>query len=320
MSKAVKISVIVPVYNVQDYLAFALQSLAAQTLKDVEFVCVNDGSTDNSLAILEEFAKKDERFVIVNKKNGGLSSARNAGIKASTGQYIMFLDSDDYYAENACERIWIEFEEAPTDIIIFGSIAIPQTPRPSDWYFWNMTVYSHRYYGFNENLLFGIPSSKPFVWRQAFSRAFLDRIGLTFDEDVKFGEDIIFQFKAFPYADNVSYISDPLYYYRWQRNGSLMSKAVSKYDRLVREHLNITKKILEFFKERDLIKVYDWRIFEWATEFAGKDIACHEFDSRIACAKELIELLNSYDVKLYKGFFSRYHSKIYKKLRKLAKR
>ena len=319
MSKAVKVSVIVPVYNVQDYLAYALQSLAAQTLKDVEFICVNDGSTDNSLEILEEFAKVDNRFVIVNKANGGLSSARNAGLEVANGQCVMFLDSDDYLSKIACERVWLEFEEGPTDIVVFGSVPIPQTPAPIDWYVWNLTVETCRYRKFDPDILFGVPSSKPFVWRQAFSKEFLNRTSLVFDEDVKFGEDIIFQFKAFPFAHNVSYISDKLYYYRWKRNGSLMSNAVKNYDRLVSEHLNITKKILTFFEEQSLFKVYDWRIFEWAVEFAGKDIVGEKFENKLTYAKELNEILNSYGTKKYKWAFSHYHKRLYRKLRRLAK-
>ena len=100
-----RISIIVPVYNVEDYLDWCLQSLYDQTLKDIEIVCVNDGSTDSSRKKLDEWAACDSRIVIVDKPNGGLSSARNAGIRAAGSPYVCFLDSDDRFHLDACEAI-----------------------------------------------------------------------------------------------------------------------------------------------------------------------------------------------------------------------
>ncbi len=125
----VKVSVIVPVYNVEQYLSACLHSCVNQTLYDIEIICVNDGSTDGSLAILQAFAQRDHRVKIIDKPNGGLSSARNAGIDQANGEMIMFLDSDDYLSLNACERVWTETLEAPTDVIIFGTRIFPNSPR-----------------------------------------------------------------------------------------------------------------------------------------------------------------------------------------------
>ena len=100
-----KLSIIMPVYNVEDYLDEALNSAESQTLKDIEIICVNDGSTDNSLAILEKHAKKDKRIKVINQENQGVSKARNAGMKAATGKYIYFFDSDDVLAPYIMEKI-----------------------------------------------------------------------------------------------------------------------------------------------------------------------------------------------------------------------
>ena len=91
-----KISVIIPVYNVEKYLRECLDSLLNQTFKDIEIICVNDGSTDGSLNILNEYASKDSRFIIINQNNQGLSAARNNGLNVAKGDYVAFLDSDDY--------------------------------------------------------------------------------------------------------------------------------------------------------------------------------------------------------------------------------
>lgn len=102
------ISVIVPVYNVGKYLEECLESLVNQTLENIEIICVNDGSTDNSLNVLNEYRKKDKRITVVNKANGGVSSARNIGLRIARGEYIAFVDADDIAEKRLCERAWKE--------------------------------------------------------------------------------------------------------------------------------------------------------------------------------------------------------------------
>lgn len=95
-----KVSIIVPVYNVEKYLKRCLDSLVNQTLKDIEIICVNDGSTDGSLAILDEYVRNDDRIVVINQENSGQSVARNRGIDVAKGEYIGFVDSDDWVSED----------------------------------------------------------------------------------------------------------------------------------------------------------------------------------------------------------------------------
>ena len=105
-----QVSIVVPIYNVERYLSYCLDTLRAQTLRDIEIICVNDGSPDHSAAIAEAHASLDKRIRVINKPNGGLSSARNAGINVARGDYLMFVDSDDYLAEEACESVVSAFE------------------------------------------------------------------------------------------------------------------------------------------------------------------------------------------------------------------
>ena len=100
-----KISVIVPVYNVEKYLARCLDSIINQTLADIEIICINDGSTDNSLEILNDYAKKDSRIKIIDQTNAGLSCARNAGMQIAQGEYIGFVDSDDWIDLDFYEKL-----------------------------------------------------------------------------------------------------------------------------------------------------------------------------------------------------------------------
>ena len=115
-----KISVIIPVYNVEKYLSECLDSIVNQTLKEIEIICVNDGSTDNSLSILKEYAFKDNRIKIINKENEGQGYARKVGLDSATGKYILFCDSDDYYAElTAFEKLYNCAEDKETDLVTF---------------------------------------------------------------------------------------------------------------------------------------------------------------------------------------------------------
>ena len=99
-----KLSVIIPVYNVENYLRECLDSITNQTVKDIEIICIDDGSTDNSPNILKEYQKKDSRIKIITKKNGGQASARNLGIKEAQGEYIAFIDASDYKALHKSKR------------------------------------------------------------------------------------------------------------------------------------------------------------------------------------------------------------------------
>ena len=118
-----KISVIIPVYNTETYLLECLDSIVNQTLKDIEIICVNDGSTDNSLSILKEYASKDNRIKIIDKENEGQGYSRKVGLDNSTGKYILFCDSDDYYSElTAFEELYNYIEKVEVDVVIFSCI------------------------------------------------------------------------------------------------------------------------------------------------------------------------------------------------------
>ena len=113
--KEIKVSLVIPVYNVEKYIRQCLESVIDQTLKDIEIIIVNDGTRDNSMEIVEEYIS-DERIKIINKENGGLSSARNTGILAAQGKYICFIDSDDFIEKTMMEELYNKIEETNSDV------------------------------------------------------------------------------------------------------------------------------------------------------------------------------------------------------------
>ncbi len=294
MSNSTKVSVIIPVYNVAEYLPFAMQSCMDQTLRDVEFICVNDGSTDNSLEILNCYAKLDDRITVISKANGGVSSARNFGLSVATGDWIMFLDPDDCLAENACERVWIEGEEGKTDIINFGTEIIPKQPKAPAWHYYALNVQTKRYYDFNPYVLFGEPSAKPFIWHQAYSKGLLDRTGIRFDEELTLGEDMAFLICLYPHAKNFAFIEDKLYKYRFVRNNSAMQVLRKEPIKKMNRHLAVAEKIFAYWKKNGFADKYPNELLSWALDFILHDLENEELpnDEKQRIASELEKIIN----------------------------
>ena len=301
MSKNPKVSVVIPVYNVEQYLARCLESVIHQTLKDIEIVCVNDGTKDNSVAIVQEYMKQDERIVLINKENGGLSSARNAGIKHATGEYLMFLDSDDYLSENACERVYIERLENNADIIIFGSYIFPAVPHPNEWLKKVLSPKTKYYSHFEPDALFKQQGATPFVWRNCIKRSFLEKTEVLFDETVRFGEDLIFQLCLFPQACSIAFISDKLYNYRWYREGSLMETMGRDMEEKFKIHVGMVRIIADYWEEKGFIHMYGAEFLNWLTGFLLVDLCENNYSDKKQYAKEIYKLLDNMNILVYKN-------------------
>ena len=115
----IKVSVILPVYNVEKYIRQCLDSIVNQTLKDIQIICVDDGSTDSSPEIIEEYARKDSRVIAIHQENGGAGAARNNGLRHAAGKYLSFLDSDDFFELNMLEEAYNCAEQYGADFVVF---------------------------------------------------------------------------------------------------------------------------------------------------------------------------------------------------------
>ena len=269
-----QVSIVVPIYNVERYLSYCLDTLRAQTLRDIEIICVNDGSPDHSAAIAEAHASLDKRIRVINKPNGGLSSARNAGINAARGDYLMFVDSDDYLAEEACESVVSAFESNNADIVTFGAHCVPQKSN-NDWLDCVLSPRDRVYREFTEDLLFA-ESSRPFAWRTAVRKQFIDAHELRFDESVPFGEDQVFHFDIYPLARTTALISDKLYYYRLSRKDSLMLTFANSSKWRVPKHIDIVGAILTHWDERGLDRL-DALCASWIGFWTSFATTCFDF-------------------------------------------
>lgn len=224
-----KVSVIIPIYNVEKYLGECLDSVLAQTLREIEIICVNDQSPDGSEAILEEYAAKDSRIIVLkNQRNMGLSGARNEGMKIATGEYIYFLDSDDKIAANALERLYTVAQKKQADLIFFDSVMFYENTdvdQPTDL-FQAKVQYPDLMTGaeFLGEMRKNDDIREP-VWLQFWNRDFLERIGLKYFEGI-LHEDLLFTFISLMEAERVACINETLHYYRIRQN-AITSSGIS---------------------------------------------------------------------------------------------
>lgn len=247
------VSIIVPVYNAEKYLANTLDSIIRQSYKNFELLLINDGSTDKSKAICDKFALKDRRIKVLNKTNGGVSSARNYGLSVAEGEYVIFIDSDDYLTADMLETLVNDIESTKSDVAICG--------------FWHVTEDEYKKICAGEKLhnkekleildnpinYFYSKELMPYMWNKIFKRGILKKI--TFDETIHYGEDYLFCAKAFLQSTKACYREDKKYFYIKRADGLSMSEgsvefwsgyARSKkilYDKFI--EINASKELLE---------------------------------------------------------------------------
>lgn len=222
MNETIKISVIVPIYNVEKYLDRCIESILKQTFTDIELILVDDGSPDNCPAMCDEWAKKDNRIVVVHKKNEGSARARNKGIELAQGEYLAFCDSDDYIDSNMYEILYNNAKKYNSDISMCGiayaydSRIVKQDFDYKEFYANNEEIKTilKRIYDESFN---GIPGPTNKLYR----RSMVIKNNIMFDETMIIGEDFWFNFGCLKVAQSLSFINECLYFY-YQNADSIM--------------------------------------------------------------------------------------------------
>ncbi|WP_419872069.1 glycosyltransferase [Candidatus Pristimantibacillus sp. PTI5] len=216
----INVSVVLPMYNVEKYLLSCLDSILNQSFKNFEVILVNDGSPDKCGEIADEYAKKDTRIKVIHKKNGGISSARNAGIDASTGEYIVFIDSDDKISEeyllqlyatalnDNCDAVVCGYQKVPVNQHVIPSFKLKTIMNGKDFVLSSTNVHS------NNDLCF--------TWRYLFNLNLIKQKQIRFNEKVSVGEDVIFNLEFLLESERVCAISKCLYYYTVDNPNSIM--------------------------------------------------------------------------------------------------
>ena len=209
------ISVIVPVYNVERYLHRCINSILAQSFSCFELLLINDGSNDNSDIICEEYANRDLRVRVFHKENGGVSSARNVGLDHAKGDYIMFVDSDDYMLPNMCELMVYTLEAKKTDLVICGTTeAGGGFWRPQEDNDFSIKELKDSFIHLLHTELLSPP------WNKIYKRCKIRN--RRFREDISFGEDLIFNIQYLDTCENISFIKASPFYHEKENNSSLV--------------------------------------------------------------------------------------------------
>ena len=224
----IKVSIIVPMYNVEDYLENSIESFVNQSLQDIEIILIDDGSPDKSGIIADEYSKKDKRIKVIHKKNGGVSAARNDGLKIASGEYVIFCDPDDWMENKACEKLYSAAKRNDADISI-GDIYMVNSSRERNYIkFYSNKFVTQKKEDIKELIKADInrtycpnPPSEGYAFGYGGPWNKLVRRQLLIDNNIKFDirtkgvfDDIIYTAYILEHAKKVCYISYPVYNYR----------------------------------------------------------------------------------------------------------
>ena len=248
------VSIIVPIYNTAEYLPRCIESLLAQTLRDLEIVCVDDGSTDGSDGVLREYASKDPRLVALFQENHGVEWARAAAMERARGRYIMFCDSDDAYKPQMCERMLAAVEANGTDLAICGFDPLGGLEPHYEKYA-TPTASDHAPFLARGNV---------WLWNKVFKREVLDRTGLAFPKDprIRRGYDGVFTFLYSLAVGDATFLSDHLVEH-YKRDGSITSFRRGGKLRSTLDDAAHLPRILEFVDRNGFYPAKADAIFGW---------------------------------------------------------
>lgn len=227
------VSIVVPIYNVEQYLEKCVESICRQTYENLEIILVNDGSPDQCGQMCEEYAKKDNRIKVIHKKNGGLSDARNSGVKLATGKYLLFVDSDDYIAKDLVEKTVTVAEKNNCDMVLYDYYYV----EPDNVEIRSTIVPANKVISLEQEhtLLLAATSA----CAKLFNREFYVKANCPFPQGIYF-EDLATTSIFFMRAKRVFYLKEPLYYYINRENSIMTGKNFEKssHDKLVAlEHI-----------------------------------------------------------------------------------
>lgn len=246
-----KVSVIVPVYNVEQYVEKSLKTLVEQTLEEIEIIVVNDGSTDNSKKVVQKIMKQfPDKMVYVEKENGGLSDARNYGIPYAKGEYIAFLDSDDYVEKDMYQKMYELAKKEDSDMV------------ECDFY-WEYPDKIKKdvgelYEGKKEML----EKVRVVAWNKLIKKEILEKAKIEFPKGYRY-EDVAFTYKLIPYLEKVSFLKEPCIHYV-QRNNSISNVQNERN----KEIFDVLDDVIRYYQEKGIYETYQTELEYVYTRYA----------------------------------------------------
>ena len=240
----VKVSIVVPVYNVKDYLDKCLNTLVNQTIKDIEIIIVNDGSTDDSYKIIDKYAKKYSKLIkVLNQQNQGVSDARNNGLKLATADYVMFVDSDDYLNLDAVEKAYKKITSEKADVVIFGNNVVNESGNIISATYPSQTIYNNEL----EKIIFG----NVCPWNKIYKKSLIEKSDFKFRSKIWY-EDLDYSFKVFVESKKTSFLEENLYNYLIRPNSIMNNQKANRN----LEILDAIDEIISYANKHNIYKKY----------------------------------------------------------------
>ena len=264
----IAVSVIVPVYQAQAHLRLCLDSLLAQTCRELEILCVDDGSTDQSAKILGEFARQDSRVKVLRQKNAGPGAARNAGLEAAAGEFVLFLDADDFFEPALIETLLTRARDTGADIVICRAEAFnSQTGETQPWMRQDDLLPGDCFSPLAaSDVLFQFGHGQ--AWDKLYRRDFLLKTGLTFPA-LPNSEDLVFVFQSLALADRIALTDQVLVHYRTGNQDSVLHARTRHLDAPYQAAALLRDGLLE----RGLYDTYRHSYVNWAVSFLTWHVA-----------------------------------------------
>ncbi|MBR5223237.1 MAG: glycosyltransferase family 2 protein [Clostridia bacterium] len=255
------VSVIVPIYNVENYLKKCVESILNQSHKNLEVILVDDGSTDSCPQICDNFAKFDNRVKVIHKENGGQGSARNLGIDIAKGEYILFVDSDDYIAKNTVELTLNKAKKHNADMVIFDYASVYENGEE----FYRMNQPFEKEVSLNPKTDKIMITANPSPVTQLYKKSIFDDKEMRFMANVIY-EDLRLMPKLFEKCNCIVYIdSDPLYFYLCRNNSTMHNGNIEK---TKTQRIAAMQDVTDYFKQKNIYNFYQEEI-EWMWIYHG---------------------------------------------------
>ena len=298
------VSIIVPIYNVESYLDECIHSIVKQTYTDWECILVNDGSTDKSGEICDTWAKKDQRLNVIHQTNQGVSSARNKGIQYAKGEYITFIDSDDWIEDDYIETLTKEIAKNSSELIVSGVI---MNFKNGD-----TAIYTPEHYlSFDlneENIRHFIELNEKYLLYSPYANLYHNKIikghDIKFKKDLSYGEDLLFNYQYLEHVKTITCINKSCYHYRISGNNTLSGKL--RYDQFKTDYAQW--QVLKFFYQRKNIwnkeaKILIYRRL-WGIIYDGLFLFPKLKNTNYRYIKHILSITEIEELKQYKEIFS----------------
>lgn len=278
------VSIIIPVYNLADYLPQCLDSVQGQSYENIQVLLVNDGSTDASLAICREYARRDSRFQLIDKANSGVSDSRNQALDRTEGKYIQFLDGDDWLTPDATEALVHAAESTGADLVLAHFYRVADERMAPRGHIKKERVLTRQEFAEEmmkapANYYYGV------LWNKLYRRSIIDSRRLRFDSQVNWCEDFLFNLEYIERVRLVSAVPKPIYYYRKRENSLVTSQASLR--RTIAMKMQTFDSYKELYQKLDLYEEQKAKVYSYLLS-AATDGAVSPLSPRMEVKKDTL--------------------------------